>query len=190
MKLRLSASYLPIAFASLFLLAGCDFLSSEETVILNSDSAEPPVAEYTFFYSPEDVNSEGRVDVTSRGSDDLGADLRENGFSREEIVSAEVESVTLLGTSQEKTTQKIYAHVRRAEVYFPSDASSPIAEGEIQSGQSLEEIELSVTSGSVTDAVKEGAKRARLVLDVQEGEFSGTLEAEADINFRIELEGV
>lgn len=190
MKLRLSSSFLPLIFASLFVLAGCDVFSTGETVILNSNSEVPPTAEYTFFYSPEDVNSEGWVEVTSEGRDDLAADLRENGFSREEIVSAEVESVSLLGKSQEGTSQKIYRHVRRAEVYFPSDASSPIAEGEIPSGQSLEEEDLTVTGSGVTDVVKEGAQQARLELEVEEDGFSGVLEAEAEINFRIELEGV
>lgn len=190
MKLRLSASYLPIVFASLFLLAGCDFLSSEETVILNSDSAEPPTVEYSFSYTSDDVNSEGRVEVTSEGNDDLASILRENGFSRDDVVSARIDRVVLIGRSSPESTQKIYEYVQSAEIYFPGSASTPIAEGEIQTAQGPDEVELSVVNSTVTSAVQEGAQNARLELDTQEGGFTERYRAEAEIYFRIEVEGV
>lgn len=191
MKMRFPGALFSILFALLFVLAGCDFLDSEETVILNSDSPIPPTVEYTFEYTSDDVNSDGWVEVTSEQVDNLGAILSENGFSRDDVVSAEIDRVVLRGLSpEEQSTRKIYEHVQRAEVYFPGDASSVAAEGEVQTTQGPDRVELNVVSSSVTSAVEGGAQNARLELETQEDGFSELHRAEAEIFFEIEVEGV
>lgn len=173
-----------------FVLAGCDATGSSDTVILNESSPTPPTVEYTFEYTPDDVNQGGEVVVTSDGSDDLGTVLQDNGFSRSNVVSASVDRVELFGRSPQGSSAKIYNYVRRAQIYFPESASSPVAEGEISTPDGPAQVSLDVTNGEVTEAVKEGAQRALLRMDTQQGGFSELYRAEARVYFRIELEGV
>lgn len=164
-------------------LTGCDSLGGgDDTAILNADSAEPPEVNYTFQYSPED-RTNGTVEVASDGSGNLTQILQSNGFSRDDIVSARVESVVLNGLSTDPAA-KIYSHVRTAELYLGASASGVlIAEGTI--GNQTGSVTLEPTSNDVTSTLKSGASRTFLRLDT--GDFQGQYTARATVNYRIEV---
>lgn len=164
-------------------LTGCDSLGGgDDTAILNADSAEPPVIDYTFQYGPEN-RTDGTVEVASVGTGDLTEILQDNGFSRDDIVSARVESVVLDGLSTDPAA-KIFSHVRNAEVYLGASTSGVrIADGTIsnQTGS----VTLEPTSNDVTSTLKSGASKTFLRLDT--GDFQDQYTAEATVTYRIEV---
>jgi len=164
-------------------LVGCDALGGgDETAILNADSAEPPEVEYTFQYSPEDRNG-GTVEVASEGSGSLTEILQSNGFSRDDIVSARVESVVLDGLSTDPAA-KIYSHVRTAELYLGTGASGVrIARGTVDSQTGT--VTLDPTSNDVTSTLKAGPSGTFLRLDTDD--FEGQYTAQATVTYRIEV---
>jgi hypothetical protein len=163
-------------------LTGCDLSSSTGTVILNANSSVPPIVEYRFRYTQEDATSEGRVDVGSMiESETLDDILATNGVTREQVVSARVDSVRVDPVS---TTS-----LSAADLHLGTDVSGPrIAQVAFSSEGGDPVFDRSPTT--VTGAVKAGESRAfgRFQVDDPSRIPSGGSVVRATVYFRIEAE--
>lgn len=174
------------------LLGGCDATGSEETAVLNADSPAPPTVEYTFRYDSDNVTDDGqRVDVVSDNSDNLGSVLTQNGFSRSDIVSARVDSVSLRrlsSASVAETRPKVFDYVTGVAVFLGTDASGTrIAERTPLPTQ--QQVSLQVATSNVTADLKGGSKSAFLRIDAS-GDVPEEDVVEATVYYRVEVEGV
>jgi len=162
------ASFLLFSAAGLALLVvGCDATGSEGTAVLNGNSPEPPVVEYEFRYTSQDVSNDGQqVDVVSEGSDNLGTILSRNGFRRSDVVSARVDSVTLRRQSSPTTSgvqPKVFSYLSGAAVFLGSgDRGKRIADDQFDTTQ--QKIKLRVATPDVTEEIKDGSTPAFLRL--------------------------
>lgn len=190
MKSRFSLLLSTIALV--FVVVGCDATGSEETVVLNEDLPVPPTVEYEFRYTSENVSNEGqRVEVVSRSSDNLTSILSENGFTRDDIVSARVDSVSLRRLSSPSAKDirpKVFDYLSGVTLFLGTDASgtriaqrSPLP--------SEQEVSLPVSTSDVTTDLKGGSKKAFLRLDAS-GEVPEEDIVEATVYYRIEVGGV
>ncbi len=182
LPLLLSAIVFPL------LLVGCDSVGTEDTAVFNAASPIPPVVEYDFRYTSEDVNGQ-QVEVVSNATDNLGSVLDRNGFSRADVVSAEVDSVVLRRQSSPALIQpKVFDYLRGAEVYLGTDASGTrIADDEFATTQ--QEVSLRVSTADVTSDVKNGSTRGFLRLDVSE-DVPGEDVVDVTVYYSIEVSGV
>ena len=148
------------------LVLGCDATGTEETAVLNAASPEPPIVEYEFRYTSQNVEDNGqRVEVVSEGSDNLGTILSRNGFGRSDVVSAEVDSVTLRRQSSPTSNArpKVFSYLSGAAVFLGTDENGKrIADDQFSTTQ--QRITLQVATGDVTAEVREGSTRAFLRL--------------------------
>lgn len=180
-----------------FLLVGCDS-GGTETVVLNANSPAPPTVEYEFRYTSDNLNGNSRVEVASQNPDNLTSVLRNNGFSRSDVVSAQVDSVTLerisaAGTQRAAVTPKVFQYLLGAEVYLGDDDAGPkIAEGQFQTTRRF--VSLPVSTRNVTPTVQEGATPTFLRLEVQDPssvpDAPNQDAVEVVVYYRIEVEGV
>lgn len=173
-------------------VAGCDSVGSEETAVLNADSPAPPTVEYEFRYTSEDVSEDGQqVEVVSDGGDNLGSVLTQNGFSRDDVVSARVDSVTLRRQSSPTSSgmqPKVFDYLSGAAVFLGTDASGKrIAEDQFSTTQ--QKIRLDVATSNVTEEVKGGSTQAFLRLTASENVPEQDV-VDVTVYYRIEVEGV
>jgi hypothetical protein len=103
-------------------LTGCDTTGSEETAILNANSPVPPTVEYTFDY---ETGGNQQIGAQSDTTDMLDPVLRRNGFSRDDVVSARVDSVQLERLSLEEAAPppKVFDYLTQATLYLGPSAS-------------------------------------------------------------------
>lgn len=182
-------AYVPI-LPALVLLAGslvltsCDLAAAGNTAILNAASSIPPTVEYTFEYTPDDVTG-GRIEVVSEGMDDLGSILTRNGFSRSDVVSARVDSVSI-----ERLSAQTFEYLTGADIYLGTSTSGPqIGAGQFSTDQ--ESATLNVPTSTVTSIVKQGRTNAFASLDPNNPNNVPDVDrVEATVYFQIEVEGV
>lgn len=201
MKTHFPTSLATLALAALFVLVGCDIGGVEETAILNAESPIPPTVEYTFEYTSDDVNSQGQVEKTSEGADDLGTVLSQNGFAREDVVSAEVDSVTLERLSSPSSASqqtkdpegdeaKVFEYLVGAEIFLGQDAGGTlIADDQFQTTDRF--VSLDVATRNVTEIVQAGSTSAFLRLDTEDpDEVPDNDVVQVTVYYQIEAEGV
>lgn len=177
------ASVLVVLFVGGLVLTSCDLASGNSTAVLNAGSTVPPVVEYTFDYSAEDV-TDGRIEVVSEMRDDLSAVLSENGFSRSDVVSARVDSVSI-----ERLSAPTFGYLTGADVHLGTSSSGPhIGSGEFSTDQ--ESARLSVPRSTVTSLVREGPTKAFARLHPNNPENVVDDRVEVVVYFRLEVEGL
>ena len=181
------------SFVLSFVLVGCDATGSQDTVVLNANSPAAPTVEYSFRYTSDNVSDNGqRVEVVSQNSDNLGSVLMDNGFSRNDVISATVDSLTLRRESSPTTSgiqPKVFDYLSGASVYLGTDDSGKlIADDQFQTTQ--QEITLDVANGDVTSEIKGGSKSAFLRLTTSGGEVPSQDVVEVTVYYRIEVQGV
>lgn len=170
-------------FVGGLVLASCDLASGSNTAVLNADSTVPPVVEYTLDYSAADV-TDGQIEVVSETRDDLGAVLSENGFSRSDVVSARIDSVSI-----ERLSAPTFGYLTGAEVHLGTNSSGPhIGSGEFSTDQ--ESALLGVPTRTVTSLVREGATKAFARLHPNNSDNVVDDRVEVVVYFRIEVEGL
>jgi hypothetical protein len=174
------------------LVAGCDATGSEGTAVLNANSPAPPVVEYEFRYTSQDVSDNGQqVDVVSEGSDNLGTVLSRNGFSRSDVVSARVDSVTLRRQSSPTTSgvrPKVFNYLSGATVFLGAgDRGKRIADDQFDTTR--QKIALRVATADVTEEVKEGSTQAFLRLTASDTVPEADV-VDVTVYYRIEVGGV
>lgn len=176
------ASLLVVLFVGGLVLTSCDLSSTGGTIILNANSSLPPTVQYRFAYTQDDATEGGQVNVVSTiESDDLDEILTANGVNRDQVVSAQVDSVRVDPVS---TTS-----LSSADMHFGTDPSGPqIASVTFPSGGGDAVVDVSRTP--VTDAVKAGASKTfgRFSVEDPSSIPSGGSAVRADVYFRIEAE--
>lgn len=166
-------------------LTSCDIATTGSTAILNAESAIPPRVDYTFEYTPSDVAGDSRVEVVSEERDELKGILSKNGFSRTDVVSAEIDSVSI-----ERLSAPTFEYITGADIYLGTDASGPhIATGTVRPSQ--ESALLDVPTKTVTDLVKQGRTNAFARIAVSDrSRIPDVDRVGVTVFFRIEVKGV
>ncbi|MFB6097815.1 MAG: hypothetical protein ABEK84_01615 [Salinibacter sp.] len=170
------ASALLLLLVGAAVLASCDLASAGSTVILNADAPIPPIVQHRFKYTEDQLSVVSVIE-----SEDLGEILRQNGFSRSDVVSARVDSVRVTPVST--------ASLSAAKIYLGTDDSGPlIANVRVPSDTPV----VDRTTTPVTGAVKAGASKtfAQFRVDDPSSIPSGGSVVRATVYFRVELEGV
>jgi hypothetical protein len=166
-------------------LTSCDLASAGNTAILSANSTSPPTVRHRFEYTEDDVTEEGQAEVVSSiQSDDLDAILADNGFSRSDVVSAQVDSVRVERLST--------GTLSGADLYLGTDASGPVIARVEFDDPEAETPARDNTSRTVTGAVKSGQKRVFAQFDVEDPSDippSGGM-VQAEVYYRLEVEGV
>ena len=165
-------------------LTSCDLASAGNTAILSANSTSPPTVRHRFEYTEDDV-TEGQAEVVSSiQSDDLDAILADNGFSRSDVVSAQVDSVRVERLST--------GTLSGADLYLGTDASGPVIARVEFDDPEAETPARDNTSRTVTGAVKNGQKRVFAQFDVEDPSDipSSGGRVRAVVYYRLELEGV
>lgn len=157
-------------------LTSCDLASAGSTAILNANSEVPPTVRHRFEYAGDEVTDGGQVEVLSSiQSADLDAVLTENGFSRSDVVSAQIDSVAV---------ERLSNNTLSGTLYLGTDASAPlIANVQLESGE-----ETTRDPTTVTDAVKSGQKRVFAEFGVEDSSSGGMVRAV--VYYRLEVEGI
>ena len=165
-------------------LTSCDLASAGNTAILSANSTSPPTVRHRFEYTEDDV-TEGQAEVVSSiQSDDLDAILADNGFSRSDVVSAQVDSVRVERLST--------GTLSGADLYLGTDASGPVIARVEFDDPEAETPARDNTSRPVTGAVKNGQKRVFAQFDVEDPSDipSSGGRVRAVVYYRLEVEGV
>ena len=165
-------------------LTSCDLASAGNTAILSANSTSPPTVRHRFEYTEDDV-TEGQAEVVSSiQSDDLDAILADNGFSRSDVVSAQVDSVRVERLST--------GTLSGADLYLGTDASGPVIARVEFDDPEAETPARDNTLRTVTGAVKSGQKRVFAQFDVEDPSDipSSGGRVRAVVYYRLELEGV
>ena len=165
-------------------LTSCDLASAGNTAILSANSTSPPTVRHRFEYTEDDV-TEGQAEVVSSiQSDDLDAILADNGFSRSDVVSAQVDSVRVERLST--------GTLSGADLYLGTDASGPVIARVEFDDPEAETPARDNTSRTVTGAVKSEQKRVFAQFDVEDPSDipSSGGRVRAVVYYRLELEGV
>jgi len=165
-------------------LTSCDLASAGNTAILSANSTSPPTVRHRFEYTEDDV-TEGQAEVVSSiQSDDLDAILADNGFSRSDVVSAQVDSVRVERLST--------GTLSGADLYLGTDASGPVIARVEFDDPEAETPARDNTSRTVTGAVKSGQKRVFAQFDVEDPSDipSSGGRVRAVVYYRLEVEGV
>lgn len=166
-------------------LTSCDLASAGNTAILSANSTSPPTVRHRFEYTEDDVTEEGQAEVVSSiQSDDLDAILADNGFSRSDVVSAQVDSVRVERLST--------GTLSGADLYLGTDASGPVIARVEFDDPEAETPARDNTSRPVTGAVKSGQKRVFAQFDVEDPSDipSSGGRVRAVVYYRLEVEGV
>ena len=165
-------------------LTSCDLASAGNTAILSANSTSPPTVRHRFEYTEDDV-TEGQAEVVSSiQSDDLDAILADNGFSRSDVVSAQVDSVQVKRLST--------GTLSGADLYLGTDESVPVIARVEFDDPEAETPARDNTSRTVTGAVKSEQKRVFAQFDVEDPSDippSGG-RVQAKVYYRLEVEGV
>jgi hypothetical protein len=172
-----------LLFVGGLVLTSCDLASGSNTAVLNAGSTVPPIVEYTFDYSTENV-TDGRIEVVSEMRDDLGTVLSENGFRRGDVVSARIDSVSI-----ERLSAPTFGYLTGADVYLGTRPDGPhIGRGRFSTDQ--ESASLSVPRSTVTRLVQDGATKAfgRLRPDNPENVVNDRVEVV--VYFRLKVKGL
>jgi len=175
-------SFLVVLFVGGLLLTSCDLSSTGGTIILNANSSVPPTVQYRFAYTQDDATEGGQVEVVATiESDDLDEILTANGVNRDQVVSAQVDSVRVEPVS---TTS-----LSSADIHLGTDADGPqIASVTFPSGG--EEAVVDASRTPVTGAVKAGASKTfgRFRVEDPSSIPGGGNAVRADVYFQIEAE--
>lgn len=174
---------LVVLFTGGLVLTSCDLASGSNTAVLNAGSTVPPTVKYTLDYSAENV-TEGQIEVMSEERDNLGAVLSENGFSRSDVVSARVDSVSI-----ERLSGPTFGYLTGADVHLGTNSSGPrIGSGEFLTDQ--RSALLGVPTRTVTSRVREGATKAfgRLQPDDPDNVIDDRVEIV--VYYRLEVQGL
>ena len=167
------------------MLTSCDLSSAGSTAILNANSTSPPVVQHRFEYTQDDVTEAGQAEVVSSiQSDDLDAILTANGFSRSDVVSAQVDSVRV----ERRSTSTLSG----ADLYLGTNANGSLIASVEFDDPEAETPARDKTSRTVTGAVKNGQKRVFAQFDVEDPSSippSGGM-VQAVVYYRLEVEGV
>lgn len=165
-------------------LASCDLAAAGNTAILNAGSTEPPIVEYTFRYSPDDVTG-GRIDVVSESQDNLTSTLSANGFTRNDVVSARVDSVTI-----EPRSMPTFGHLTGADIHLGNGSSGPqIGTGTFSTSQQA--ARLSVPTRTVTGVIRQGPTSAFASLEPDDPDnVDGVYRVEVVVYYELEVQGV
>ena len=190
-SLLLRSRILPlvVALAIVALTTACDATgeTGSDTIVLN-DAANPTVVTYEFEYNPAQAVG-GEVGVTSSNTDNLSSTLSAYGRNRSDVVSARVESITLLqSTGGSVAIDKLFPYVQNVALYLGnSDSGTTLAEPQpVNSGL---QADLTATGNDVTAAVQSGPSPAFLVIDVEDtNESQGFIEAEVEYEIRVPSE--
>ena len=178
-----------VALAVVALTTACDATgeTGSDTIVLN-DAANPTVVTYEFEYNPAQAVG-GEVGVTSSNTDNLSSTLSAYGRNRSDVVSARVESITILqSTGGSVAIDKLFPYVQNVALYLGnSDSGTTLAEPQpVSSGL---QADLTATGNDVTAAVQSGPSPAFLVIDVDDtNESQGFIEAEVEYEIRVPSE--
>lgn len=177
-----------ISLAIIFGLGGCDSLGSGESVILSANQDIPPTVEYTFRYTEDNVSDDGQqVQVVSESRDDLDSVLRDNGFGRDDITSARVDSVKMERQSSPKQIRtKVFDYLSEATVFLGKDASGTQIANRVPL-PTQEEVKMDVSTSNVTDDLKSGSKNAFLDMEAS-GSVPQEDVIEVTVFYRIEVQ--
>jgi hypothetical protein len=190
-SLLLRSRILPlvVALAIVALTTACDATgeTGSDTIVLN-DAANPTVVTYEFEYNPAQAVG-GEVGVTSSNTDNLSSTLSAYGRNRSDVVSARVESITILqSTGGSVAIDKLFPYVQNVALYLGnSDSGTTLAEPQpVSSGL---QADLTATGNDVTATVQSGPSPAFLVIDVDDtNESQGFIEAEVEYEIRVPSE--
>lgn len=178
-----------VVLALVVVTTACDAAGdvTSDTIVLN-DAANPTVVTYEFEYNPAQAVG-GEVGVTSLNTDNLSSILSAYGRSRGDVVSARVESITILqSTGGNVTIDKLFPYVQNVALYLGNDESGTTL-AEPQAVQSGLQADLTATGNDVTATVQSGPSRAFLVIDVDNtNEQQGFIEAEVEYEIRVPSE--
>jgi len=178
-----------VALAVVALTTACDATgeTGSDTIVLN-DAANPTVVTYEFEYNPAQAVG-GEVGVTSSNTDNLSSTLSAYGRNRSDVVSARVESITILqSTGGSVAIDKLFPYVQNVALYLGnSDSGTTLAEPQpVNSGL---QADLTATGNDVTATVQSGPSPAFLVIDVDDtNESQGFIEAEVEYEIRVPSE--
>lgn len=166
------------------LLTGCDLATAGNTAILNAGSTIPPIVEYTFEYTPDDVSG-AQIQVVSEQVDDLGSVLSQNGFSRSDVVSARVDSVNV-----ERLSAPTFEYLTGADIHLGRASGAPqIGTGSFSTSQEL--ARLSVPTRTVTGVVRQGSTEAFASLTPDNTDDVPDVDrVEVVVYFQLEVQGV
>jgi hypothetical protein len=170
-------------------LTGCDTTGSEETAILNANSPVPPTVEYTFDY---ETGGNQQIGTRSLESDNLTSILTQNGFSRADVSSAQVDSVQLERLSLEEAAPppKVFDYLTQATLYLGPNASDGQRIAQASFDRAIRSVPLRVVSPDVTSLVKDGSRPAFLQLDATSDVPDRTDRVRVTVYFRIEVQGI
>jgi len=183
-RFPLRSSLLIVLLAGSVVWTGCDLASAGGTAILNADSAVPPTVRHRFEYTADDATGAGQVAVQSTvQSEDLDAILSQNGFSRRDVVSAQVDSVRV---------ERLQApSLREANLFLGTSAGAPrVGRVEFQPGGASSVVD--DTRRTVTGAVQDGAETLLGQFSVEDLSTipSSGGRVQATVYYRIEVGGV
>lgn len=163
---------------------GCDLASAGGTAILNADSSVPPTVRHRFEYTAGDATGAGPVAVPSTvQSEGLDAILSQNGFSRRDVVSAQVDSVRVDRLSAPA--------LRETELFLGADADGPLV-GRVAFQSNGASSIVDDTRRTVTSAVRNGAETlfGRFRVEDPSNIPDGGGRVRAVVYYRLEVEGV
>jgi hypothetical protein len=185
-RLRSLAAPLLVLLAAALLTTACDTAGtdSENTITLN-DPINPTTVTYEFEYNPSTaVNNE--VGVVSSGNDNLGSIISSYGFSRDDVVSARVTSITISRSAGSTVrVPKLYDYVQNIEMHLGNSESGPLIAGEQQVSSTLS-TSLTPADTDVTSTVQSGSSPSFMIIGVSNtNEQQGFIEATVD--YRIEV---
>ena len=129
---------------------------------------------------------DGEVGVRSSNTDNLSSILSAYGRNRSDVVSARVESITILqSTGGSVAIDKLFPYVQNVALYLGNnDSGTTLAESQaVGTGISAD---LTATGNDVTSTVRSDPSRAFLVIDVDDtNESQGFIEAEVEYEIRV-----
>jgi hypothetical protein len=183
-RVLLRSSLLVVLLVGSIVWTGCDLASTGNTAILNAESAVPPTVRHRFEYTADDAVGEGQVAVSSTvQSEGLDAILSQNGFSRRDVVSAQVDSVRVDRLSAPA--------LRETELFLGADAEGPLV-GRVAFQSNGPSSVVDDTRRTVTGAVRNGAETlfGRFRVENPSTIPDGGGMVRAVVYYRVEVEGV
>lgn len=143
-RFTVPATLIAIGLLGGLVLTSCDLASAGSTIVLNAGDIIPPIVQHRFAYTGDEATDDGQVEVVSTVTSERDLDdvLEDNGYSRDDVVSARVDSVRVDPVS----TSSLSA----AKIYLGTDVSGP----------RIASVEFSADQGKVVDATQTGVTEA------------------------------
>ncbi|PEN14189.1 hypothetical protein CRI94_03875 [Longibacter salinarum] len=173
--------------ALLLVFTACDTATTGDDTITLNDPANPTTVTYEFEYDPSTAVN-GEIGVASIGTDNLGSIIGTYGFSRDDVVSARVTSITISRSAgtRSASSSKLYDYVEDIKLHLGGSESGPLIAPE-QAVQSTLETNLNTADTDLTGTIQSGPAQAFMIIGVNNtSETQGFIEAEVD--FRIEVQ--